>query len=125
MGDPSLMPPGALLICARQSQPQIFSPVRGCDLEANRQAALCESAGNREGGQSPDVEGARVAQQFEFGGAQVVGSCFEVGDQRGGRGCGGCDQEIDICEGVTDAAAGLLQLAAVVDVVCGGGIRSR
>ena len=69
-----------MFVGMRYLQQELFPPGSSGELKANRKIGGSKSARDRDCGNSPDIEGAGVAEHEEFDCAQVFGVRFEIGD---------------------------------------------
>src|SRR5579871_2303642 len=124
VADWAFVPGGGLFVGVCQAEHYILAPLGSGDLQADGKPRLRETARNGNRRQSPDVEGASVAQELQLGGPQRLGRGLQFFDRRSRNRGGGSNQHIDPGEYLGDAAPEMFELTTAVDVIGGGDIFS-
>src|ERR1700756_713129 len=97
------------LISIGRSQDVGFAARRADNLQSNWQALLSESARNRDGRQSPDIDCSRVAQEKKFDWAKLCSISRQVSDSRSGNRGRRHEENVNILELLRNIVARLLK----------------
>jgi hypothetical protein len=84
------------------------------DLQSDRKTCGGEAAGERDGGKSPDIERAGIAQEQHFARAQQFGILLQFGNRRSRNRRGWSYEEVYVGKRAADFAAYFFQFAAVI-----------